>query len=113
MNGFKLNMGPRMTLTDRETKVEVNILPGGGKVDPGPLTLPILTKISDEPQLLTLEKLISSKLSTSMGRGIQRAQDYADVAKLIEANRLPRDFSVTPQVLELYQKMWDEMRDSS
>jgi len=113
MNGFKLNMGPRMTLTDRETKVEVNILPGGGKVDPGPLTLPIPTKISDEPQLLTLEKLISSKLSTYMGRGIQRAQDYADVAKLIEANRLPRDFSVTPQVLELYQKMWDEMRDSS
>lgn len=109
MNGFKPNTGSKMTLTDRETKVEVDLLPGGDKVDPGPLTLPIPTEVSDEPQLLTLEKLISSKLSTYMGRGIQRLQDYADVTKLIEANRLPRDFGVAPQVLDLYQKTWDEM----
>ncbi len=35
MNGFKANPGSRMTVTDRETKVEVDPLPGGGRVDPG------------------------------------------------------------------------------
>jgi hypothetical protein len=70
MNGFK------------ENAVEIDLLPGRGKVDPGPLTLPVPSQISDEPQVLTLPSLISSKLSTYIGRGIQRVQDYADVAKL-------------------------------
>jgi hypothetical protein len=41
MNGFKQNPGSKTTVTDRETKIEVDLLPGGKKVDPGPLTLPI------------------------------------------------------------------------
>ena len=63
MNGFKRNPGPKMTVTDRESKVEVDLLPGGRKVDPGPLTLPMPTHVSDKPQVLRLEKLISAKLS--------------------------------------------------
>jgi len=94
MNGFKANPGSKMTVTDRETKVEVDPLPGGGKVDPGPLALPMPTEVSGKPQILTLERLISSKLSTYMGRGIERMQDYADAVKLVQANHLPRDFSV-------------------
>jgi hypothetical protein len=109
MNGFKENLGSKMTLTDRETKVEIDLLPGGSKVDPGPLTLPMPTHVSDEPQILTLEGLISSKLSTYLGRGIERAQDYADVVKLIQANRLPRTYGVDPKVRDLYHKMWDEL----
>src|SRR3954463_8622688 len=35
MNGFRENTGSQMTVTDRETKVEVDLLPGGGKLDPG------------------------------------------------------------------------------
>jgi hypothetical protein len=89
--------------------VEIDLLPGGDKVDPGPLTLPMPTHVSDEPQLLTLEYLISSKLSTYLGRGIQRIQDYADVAKLIEANELSRAFGVDPKVSGLYHKIWDEL----
>src|SRR5260370_38844642 len=92
MNGFRANPGSKMTVTDRETRVEIDLLPGGGKVDPGPLTLPVPTLVSDKPQILTLESLISSKLSTYLGRGIERAQDYADVVKLIQANRLPRGY---------------------
>jgi hypothetical protein len=109
MNGFKANPGSRMTVTDRETKVEVDLLPGGSKVDTGPLTLPMPTHVSDEPQILTLQCLISSKLSTYMGRGIQRAQDYADVVKLIAVNGLPRDFDVDAKVADLYYKLWDEL----
>ena len=109
MNGFKDNPGSKMTVTDRETKVEIDLLPGGGKVDSGPLTLPVPTHVSDEPQIITLEGLISSKLSTYIGRGIERAQDYADVVKLIQANHLPREFGVDSKVRDLYHTMWDEL----
>jgi len=109
MNGFKENPGSKMTVTDRETRVEVDLLPGGSKVDPGPLTLPVPTLVSDEPQILTLERLISSKLSTYIGRGIARAQDYADVVKLIQANHLPREYDIDPKVRDLYRTIWDEL----
>ena len=102
-----------MTVTDRETKVEIDLLPGGSKVDTGPLTLPVPTHVSDKPQILSLESLISSKLSTYMGRGIDRAQDYADVVKLMQANRLPRDYGIEPEVRDLYYQIWDELNAQS
>ncbi len=107
MNGFRQNPGSKMTVTDRETRVEVDLLPGGKRVDPGPLMLPMPTQVSEEPQILSLEKLISAKLSTYMGRGIERSQDYADVVKLVQANNLPRDFDVDSKVGEEYRKIWD------
>jgi len=107
MNGFRENPGSRMTVTDRETKVEVDLLPGGKKVDPGPLAFPMPTHVSDKPQILTLDKLISSKLSTYIGRGIDRAQDYADVVKLVQANHLPREYGVDPKVRHEYDKIWE------
>lgn len=64
--------------------------------------------VSDQPQVLTLEGLISSKLSTYIGRGIDRAQDYADV-KLTQANHLPRDFGIDSKVRDLYHTIWDEL----
>lgn len=107
MNGFKPNPGSTMTVTDRETKVELDLLPGGANIDPGPLSLPMPTEVSGKPQILTLEKLISSKLSTYMGRGIDRTQDYADVVKLVQVNELPREYAIDPKVKELYLTIWD------
>jgi hypothetical protein len=101
MNGFKANAGSKMTVMDRETKVEVDLLPGGSKLDSGPLTFPVPTRVSIEPQILTLQGLISSKLSTYMSRGIARAQDYADVIQLMKVNHLPRDYDVDAKVQEL------------
>lgn len=109
MNGFKVSPGCETAVTDVDTKVEVDLLPGSKKVDPGTLTLPMPTRASETPQLLTLENLISSKLSTYMGRGADRLQDYADVGKLIQANRLPREYEVEEAVRALYQKLWDEL----
>lgn len=109
LNGFKENPGSKMPVTDRETKVEVDLLPRGGKADPGPLSFPIPTLVSDQPQIITLEGLISSKLSTYIGRGIARAQDYADVVKLIPANHLPREYGVDQKVQYLYHTIWDEL----
>lgn len=107
MNGFKENPGSKMTVTDRETKVEFDLRPGRQKLDPGPLTFPMPIHVSDKPQILTLEELISSKLSTYIGVGVHRAQEYADVVKLIEANHLPREFGVDPKVRGEYDKIWD------
>jgi hypothetical protein len=107
MNGFKANPGSKMTVTDRDTTVEVDLLPGGKKLDPGPLTLPMPTQVSDTPQVLILEQLIASKLSTYIGRGIDRSQDYADVVKLVQANHLPRDYGVDLEVRDEYHKIWD------
>ncbi len=123
LNGFRTNPGSTMTVTDRETKkrtgrrvrraraeeVEVNLLPGGRKVDSGPLTLPMPATISDEPQLLTLPALISAKLSTWLARGIVRLRDQSDVVELIQAHRLPRDFPVAPEVNTEHRRIWDEL----
>ena len=109
LNGFRANTGSGMTVTDRETKVEVDLLPGGQKVDPGPLAFPMPTHVSETPQILALEKLISAKLSTYIGMGIRRAQDYADVVKLIQANRLTRQYGVDLKVRDEYYKIWDDL----
>ena len=41
INGFRENPGSSMTVTDRISKVEVDLLPGGKSVGPGPLLLPM------------------------------------------------------------------------
>ena len=109
MNGFRANPGSKMTVTDRETKVEIDVLPGGGKVGPGPVSFPMPTKVSDKPQILTLDDLISLKLSSYMGSPIDRAQDYADAIKLIQANHPSRTLGVDPKVLELYHTLRDQI----
>ena len=111
MNGFKANPGSKMKVTDRETKVEIDVLPDGGNVGPGPLTLPMPTKVSDQPQLLTLPKLISIKLSSYIGNGAKRLWDAADVSNLIQVNNLPRDYLVDAKVRDAYHKLWDEIHE--
>lgn len=101
LNGFRTNPGSKMTVTDRDTKVEVDLRTGE---TPG--------CVSEQPQIITLEKLISGKLSTYMGRGIERSQDFADVVKLAQVNNLSRDFGVAPEVRDEYQKIWDGLHQS-
>lgn len=109
MNGFRANPGSKMTVTDRETKVEIDVLPGGGKVGPGPVSFPMPTKVSDKPQILTLHQLISLKLSSYAGSPIDRAQDYADAINLIQVNHPPRELGIDSRVRELYHTLWDQI----
>lgn len=67
------------------------------------------TKVSDKPQILTLDYLISLKLSSYMGSPIDRAQDYADAIKLIQVNHPSRAFGIDPMVKELYHQLWDQI----
>ena len=109
LNGFKENPTSATTVIDSETRVEIDPLPAGGKVDPGPLSFPIPVQVSEEPQIVSLESLIGSKLSGYMGRGIDRVQDYADVVRLIRANHLPREYGLDESVRDLYHRIWDEL----
>jgi len=110
MNGFKANPGSKMTVTDRETKIEIDVLPGGGKVGPGPIPFPMPTKVSNTPQILPLTDLISLKLSSYIGNGAARLQDAADVSHLIQVNHLTRGFQVDTRVQDEYQMLWDQIR---
>jgi hypothetical protein len=107
LNGFKANPGSKMTVTDRETKVEIDVLPGGGKVGPGPVSFPMPTKVSGKPQILALPELISLKLSSYIGSPFDRARDYGDVAELIKANHPSRQLGVDPKIRDEYHKIWD------
>jgi hypothetical protein len=109
MRGFRENAGSTMTLTDRVTKVEVDLLPGGGSVGPGPLPLPIPTVVSAEPTLADLRTLVEIKLSSYLGSPASRLRDLADVNELIKLNEIPRDFPLDPAVQAHFQQTWDAL----
>ena len=102
MNGFRANPGSKMTVTDRETKVEIDVLPGGGKVGPGPVSFPMPKKVSEKPQILCIERPDCSQVVKLHGKTIDRAQDYADAIKLIQVNHPPRELDVDARVRDLY-----------
>ncbi len=103
---FRRNQGSGMTVTDRETHVPVDLLQGGSTVSEGGLiALPMPTRASVRPVLLSLGDLISAKLSAG------RLQDQADVARLIRANRLPRGYKVDPAVRDRYRALWETARE--
>jgi len=94
---FRKNQGSGMTVTDRETRVPVDLLQGGSTVSKGgKFSLPMPTKVSGRPLLLTLEDLVSTKLSSG------RQKDLADVVELIKLNRLPRGYGVDASVRDRY-----------
>jgi len=107
ISGFRENPGSSMTVTDRNTKVEVDLLPGGGSVGPGPLKLPVPTSLGHEPEIASLQTLIEIKLSSYIGSPISRLRDLGDVVELIKANDLPRDYDLTSLVIEKYTEVWD------
>ena len=106
INGFRENPGSSMTLTDRVSKIEIDLLPGGGSVGPGPLTLPLPTEVSEEPTIVPLSTLIEIKLSSYLGSPLSRNQDLSDVIALIRSNKLPLDLPLAPEVAAKYQEVW-------
>ena len=107
INGSRENPASSMTVTDRTSKVEVDLLPGGGAVGPGPLRLPLLTELSSKPTIADLRTLLEIKLSSYLGSPRSRIQDLADVVALIKANRLPRNFGLHAEVTGQYTESWD------
>ena len=110
INGFKENFGSSMTVTDRVSKVEVDLLPGGKSVGPGPLMLPMPEQASEEPNIVDLRTLVEIKLSSYMGSPLSRLRDLADVIELIRANNMERNFLMADQVGPVYLETWDGLR---
>ena len=111
LHGFRENPGSRMTVTDRTSKVEVDLLPGGASVGPGPLLLPLPREVASQPVIADLRTLLEIKLSSYLGSPNSRIQDLADVVALIKANRLPRDFALHAEVAGKYRESWDGLRE--
>jgi len=111
MHGFRENPGSSMTVTDRATKVEVDLLPGGGTVGPGPMALPMPSVVSLEPQIADLRTLIEIKLSSYLGSPRSRVKDLADVTELIKANSLKLEQELAEPVVNTYRSVWQGLRD--
>ena len=105
IRGFK-EIPKTNILVDRINGIEVDILPGGGKVGPVRLNFPV-----PEPgeELIGLSDLISLKLDCYACNGVSRTKDLGDVVELIKINKLPREFPVDPIVVDQYQQLWDEL----
>jgi hypothetical protein len=113
INGFRENPGSTMTVTDRISKVEVDLLPGGGSVGPGPLPLPMPVIVSTEPTIADLRTLIEIKLSSYLGSPLSRNQDLSDVIALIKANKLSRELALAPAVQSRYEELWTGLQAES
>ena len=108
-NGFRENPGSSMTLTDRFSKIEVDLLPGGGSVGPGPLPLPTPAVVSAQPTFADLRTILEIKLSSYLGSPVSRAKDFSDVVELMKANRIPRSFPLHEAVLPAFLQTWDDL----
>ena len=110
IKGFRENPGSSMTVTDRISKVEVVLLPGGGSVGPGPLKLPMPIAVSPQPNIADLRTLVEIKLSSYLGSPMSRNQDLSDVIALIKANQMPENFELNSAVSPKYAEVWSELK---
>jgi hypothetical protein len=102
------------TVRDRRNGVLVNLLPAGGAFGKNPkFMFPIPTRVSDQPQFVTLEQLIALKLDSWSSSPTRRHKDKSDVIELIKALELPRDLAIPEPVRELYVETWVALRAES
>jgi hypothetical protein len=99
---------------DRQTGVFVDLLPAGRVLRRGcKVPFPEPRSVTDQPQIVGLEELISLKLDSWSNAPLRRHRDRTDVIELITRRNLPRDFSVAPAVRALYQETWDALKTES
>ena len=95
---------------DPQSKVRVDILPGGKSLTPRcPVNYPMPVEMGYH--YVSLPDLISLKLGSYRSNPARRSQDRADVDQLIMRTSLPRDLSgINPAVQELYHQLWDAIQ---
>lgn len=104
IHGFMEAPGTTTILYDRETKVEINLLPSGVRLTPKSDPLP-----DPDKEILSLPQLLNNKISSYKSSPARRAKDLGDVSELIQRNDLPRDYPVSD--LAFYQKIWDDIQN--
>ena len=96
---------------DRRNGVKVDLLPAGQVLRDGcKVPFPQPRDVSEFPQIVTAEQLVSLKLDSFNGSPIKRLKDKADVVELIQRASLPRDLAVAPPVRALYLEIWDGLK---
>jgi hypothetical protein len=98
------------SVKDKRNGVLVNLLPAGRVLKSGcRVPFPAPVEVSDQPQFVSLEKLISLKLDSWSNSPARRLKDKADVIELIKALHLSRDLAVDEAVHPLYRETWDAL----
>ena len=96
---------------DKCNGVKVDLLPAGYVLKDGcKVPFPQPRAVSDSPQVVTVEELISLKLDSFCGSPLKRLRDKADDVELIQRAHLPRDLAVAPPVRALYLETWDGLK---
>jgi hypothetical protein len=96
---------------DRRTGVKIDLLPGGKVLKRGSkVRFPEPEAVSDKPQFISLEELISLKMDSWSGSPLKRHRDKSDVIELIQRRNLPRNFPVASAVRRLYEETWDGLK---
>jgi hypothetical protein len=96
---------------DARNGVKVDLLPAGYVLKDGcKVPFPQPREVSDLPQVVSVEQLISLKLDSFAGSPLKRARDKGDVVELIQRARLPRDLAVALPMRDLYLEIWDGLK---
>ena len=96
---------------DQRNGVFVDLLPAGKVLRPGcQVPFPEPTEVSEQPQFVSLEQLISLKLDSWSNNPVRRLKDKSDVIELIQLRKLPRDFKVAAPVRQHYVETWDALQ---
>lgn len=99
-------------MIDRENKVELDLLPAGKTIGNAIVYFPVPMHLSKTLTLISLEQLISLKLSSWESQPILRAKDQADVVELIMRCKLPPDLKVDIFVRKLYRQLWEGIAEA-
>jgi len=96
---------------DQRNGVFIDLLPAGKVLKAGcKIPFPEPKAVAEQPQIISLEELISLKLDSWSGSPIKRHKDKTDVIELIIRRKLPRDLAVNPAVRALYLETWDALQ---
>ena len=103
--------GVQDRLRDRRNGVMIDLLPAGGIAAAGcKVPFPTPQTITEQPQIASVEQLISLKLDSWANAPFRRAKDRADVVELILRKALPRDLRVDAAVQDFYNEIWDGLQ---
>ena len=109
-HGYSASVGSLAGVIDPQSKVRVDLLPGGSSLTPRcPVNFPMPTDLGHI--YISLPDLISVKLGSFISNPMRRAKDKADVIELTIRNHLSRNLAgIHRAVQQLYIETWDAIK---
>jgi hypothetical protein len=108
---FRRVTGCEDRMQDKRNGVFVDLLPAGRVLRHGcQVPFPEPAVVSEQPQFVSIEQLISLKLDSWSKNPVRRHKDKTDVIELIQARKLPRDLNVASPVRQHYVETWDALQ---